>query len=338
MILVDALYINDGGGKILLDCLIKELEKTDKTIFYLIDSRNKSVFNHIKNSNKIIYLEAGIIKRHLFYRKNHLNFTKVFCFGNIPPTTKLDCDVLCYFHNFNFLQIPLEFSLLQKTKHKFKFMFIKYFAKNVSCWFVQSSLVKQKLQSKIDCPHDTIKLLPFYDEFSTNIKSNVTRKLDNYIYVSNGLPHKNHKRLIDAFCRFYDKHNVGKLTLTVDDSFTDLNGIIKIKQEVGYPIVNMIFSDRVSLQKAYLASNFLIFPSVSETFGLGLIEALQNGCNIIGADLPYTYEICLPSLVFDPKSTDSIFEVFEKSIYGITEVSKPKIKNRLTELVNLIVE
>ena len=39
MLLIDAIYINTGGGKILLDYLIEELEKTDKQIFYLLDKR-----------------------------------------------------------------------------------------------------------------------------------------------------------------------------------------------------------------------------------------------------------------------------------------------------------
>jgi hypothetical protein len=39
MILIDALYINNSGGKVLLDYLIEELEKTDKEVFYLLDER-----------------------------------------------------------------------------------------------------------------------------------------------------------------------------------------------------------------------------------------------------------------------------------------------------------
>ena len=35
MILIDALYVNVSGGKILLDLLIEELEKKDLEIFYL---------------------------------------------------------------------------------------------------------------------------------------------------------------------------------------------------------------------------------------------------------------------------------------------------------------
>ena len=54
--------------------------------------------------------------------------------------------------------------------------------------------------------------------------------------------------------------------------------------------------DRLTLQKEYLSSEFLMFPSLTESFGLGLIEAIECGCKVIGADLPYTYEVCEPHL------------------------------------------
>ena len=39
MILVDALYINKGGGKVLLDLLIIKLQKNNIETFYLLDKR-----------------------------------------------------------------------------------------------------------------------------------------------------------------------------------------------------------------------------------------------------------------------------------------------------------
>ena len=53
MLLIDAIYINTGGGKILLDYLIEELEKTDKQIFYLLDKRIEKGKYIIKPSNSI---------------------------------------------------------------------------------------------------------------------------------------------------------------------------------------------------------------------------------------------------------------------------------------------
>ena len=56
MLLIDAIYINTGGGKILLDYLIEELEKTDKQIFYLLDKRIEKEKYVVKSTNVILYL------------------------------------------------------------------------------------------------------------------------------------------------------------------------------------------------------------------------------------------------------------------------------------------
>ena len=337
MILIDAIYINNGGGKVLLDYLINELEKIDYNFTYLLDKRIFGNHPQIKETNKIIYLESSLIKRHFFYKKNRFFFTKVFCFGNVPPTFFINCETICYFHNYNYLKVPNEFSIYEKVKHFLKIKTILHFSKNISIWFVQSSFIKRELQDKIKCHPDKIITLPFYFEFNESSISKIIRNSNNYLYVSSGLPHKNHLRLINAFCVFYDKHKRGKLILTIDDSYFSLLNLIKEKQDEGYPIVNKIFSDRISLQKVYLASNYFIFPSVSESFGLGIIEAIQNGCKIIGADLPYMYEICSPSLVFDPLSEESILNAFEKSINISTNISSAKIKNNINDLIKLIV-
>jgi len=46
-ILIDATYINSGGGKVLLDILVKTLSKYNNYIYYFFDSRN-----NIKTINK----------------------------------------------------------------------------------------------------------------------------------------------------------------------------------------------------------------------------------------------------------------------------------------------
>ena len=63
MLLIDAIYINTGGGKILLDYLIEELEKTDKQIFYLLDKRIEKEKYVVKSTNVILYLKSGFFDR-----------------------------------------------------------------------------------------------------------------------------------------------------------------------------------------------------------------------------------------------------------------------------------
>ena len=46
MILIDAVYINESGGKVLFDYLIEQMERQNLSIFYLIDKRIEN--NHSK--------------------------------------------------------------------------------------------------------------------------------------------------------------------------------------------------------------------------------------------------------------------------------------------------
>jgi glycosyltransferase involved in cell wall biosynthesis len=112
--------------------------------------------------------------------------------------------------------------------------------------------------------------------------------------------------------------------------------LIELKKNMGYPITNIGFVGRTELQKAYLSSEFLIFPSLAESFGLGLIEAIECGCKVIGADLPYTYEVCEPSIIFNPTDDESFFEAFESSMKEDIKISIPKIGNNINELINIL--
>ena len=56
MILLDAVYINNGGGFVLLKYLIDFFEKKSLDVFYLLDSRVENCFNEINiNKKKLIY-------------------------------------------------------------------------------------------------------------------------------------------------------------------------------------------------------------------------------------------------------------------------------------------
>ncbi len=335
MILIDALYINYGGGKILLDCLILQLKESKLDVYFLLDDRIVGKHPEI-NPDRVEYLKGDFIKRQVFYRVNKHRFTKVFCFGNLPPNIRLKATVYTYFHNLIYLNVPKEFPFKEHLKFKLKILILKRLAKNTDYWLVQSDLIKDKLQKKISFKSESIRVMPFYPQFE-ELNSIVTREKNTYLYVSNATPHKNHKRLIDGFCQFYDKNKKGELVLTVNEDYPAVLDLIQNKVVQGYPISNIGFVDRLTLQKAYLSSEFLIFPSLTESFGLGLIEAIECGCKIIGADLPYMYEVCEPSLIFNPLDENSIFNAFENTLNIETiKTSLAKIQNNINQIISLL--
>ena len=90
MILIDAVYINNGGGKVLLDYLMKFLEETNIEVYYLLDDRMSNNCISIKKSNRTKFLKANLFNRYVFYKKHRTNFSTILCFGNIPPSIKIE--------------------------------------------------------------------------------------------------------------------------------------------------------------------------------------------------------------------------------------------------------
>ena len=335
MILLDALYINNGGGKILLDYLILKLNNSNIDVYFLLDDRIIGKHPEVK-PDKVEYLKGSFVKRHSFYSKNKHRFSKVLCFGNLPPNIRLNAEVFTYFHQPMYLDIPKEFSFVDRLKFRFKIIILKHIAKNTDYWLVQSDFINKKIQSKLGFQSNSIKVLPFYPEFSS-LELSIIREKNTYLYVSNATPHKNHQRLIDVFCQFYNKYQFGKLILTVNKDYPEVLELIESKIKKGYPIENIGFVDRLTLQKKYLSSEFLIFPSLTESFGLGLIEAIECGCKVIGADLPYMYEVCEPSLIFNPLDENSIFNGLENALNSETiKPSLARIQNNINQIISLL--
>lgn len=334
MLLLDSLYINNSGGKILLEYLVEQLEKNKIPVFYLFDERCKDDFQNVPKRRKV-YLKANLLNRHRFYRRKGGTFSQVLCFGNLAPTIPLKVPVYTYFHQPLFLKVPESFSLLNKVKFKFKTIVLDSIKSNTNIWLVQSEYIREKLVSKYEVKTNQVKLMPFYPPLQSSEESYHRRK-DGFVYISNGGPHKNHNNLINAFCNYYDKNNNGILHLTINDDFPVLKTIIQTKIDEGYPIVNHGFIERNELVKIYKSNNYLIFPSLAESFGLGLVEALENGCKVIGADLPYTHAVCKPSITFDPLDVSDMERAFIESQSEHVKDTEQLVFNRIDDLINLL--
>ena len=90
------------------------------------------------------------------------------------------------------------------------------------------------------------------------------------------------------------------------------------------------------LEYIYQKSKFVIFPSLSESFGLGLVEAIEFNCIIIGANLPYTFEVCTPSLSFNPYDIESIEESFHKAMNSDYNNTIPKVSNKIKDILKIL--
>lgn len=318
---------------ILLDYLIEILESSPLEICYLLDERIKGKHFKIIN-NTSIYLKPSLLGRHKFYKENRNNFSKVLCFGNLPPSLPLNSVVYTYFHQDLFLKVPKHIPLLQKMIFYSKSLVFRNLQSNTHFWIVQTQRMKDNfLKSMASVDKDSVFVVPFYPPLVSMISD---KQENNFVYVSSGSQHKNHYNLLEGFKIFFDETKKGVLHLTVGDEYKELVNFIAEMKNDGYPVINHGFMTRDSLAKIYSKATFTIYPSLSESLGLGIIEAIENHCNVIGADLSYTYAVCNPSLVFDPLNIESIANVFKTAVEKDIKTTEQLVFNEVDKLVELL--
>lgn len=329
MLLVDSVFINNSGGKVLLNYLVEKIESSHIDVHYLFDHRCSSSFTHIRSDRKT-FVQGDIVTRHKFYKSNRYNFTKAFCFGNIPPTIKLKIPVYTYFHNVSLLAQPSVYSRKEKLLKNFKGLVIKYLSKNTDHFVVQTQEVKNLLDHKLGLSQAKCLVLPFFD-----IKKVYNdEKQDAFVFISNGNTHKNHANLLAAWNELAKKNIFPELHLTVTDNYKGLILQINQMKQQGLKVTNHGYTDPYEL---YKRSKYLIYPSLCESFGLGLVEAVESGCDVIASDLPFVYEVVNPTATFDPLSSASIAYAVENVLKG-TNIKKTEltVKNGIQELLDLI--
>ncbi|OGK35874.1 hypothetical protein A3F59_03135 [Candidatus Roizmanbacteria bacterium RIFCSPHIGHO2_12_FULL_38_13] len=158
------------------------------------------------------------------------------------------------------------------------------------------------------------KLLPIYEgvsyrlmQSSENLELRHKFKKPFFLYVGNFYPHKNVDKLIEAFIKL-DQNNIDLILVGPDNYFAD-----KMQSDVEQSGIESIhfyhtgnMKDLVFFYKKAMA---LVNPSLSEGFGLPLVEAAYFDTPIIASDLPVFHELLGDSyLTFDPKNVDDITE------------------------------
>jgi glycosyltransferase involved in cell wall biosynthesis len=144
---------------------------------------------------------------------------------------------------------------------------------------------------------------------NTSIADKFKKKF--FLYVGNFYPHKNVERLLIAFSQI--KEDVQLVLVGPDDYF--FSKMKSVTKELGieekvvlYP--NAPDEDLIYLYKHGLA---MVHPSLSEGFGLPVIEAQYFGMPVIASEIPVFREILGNDYVaFDPKNATDIKEKIEQ--------------------------
>ena len=333
--IINAVSLYNGGGLTYIYFLKSYLDQKENIL--LLDYRIKSKLQFSKS--KVFLIKRGVfrnlkiffirffyhINNFLKFGKNINTFVEVYING-IPPLIRFpNSEVYIFCQNRLIFQkfIKLKYLNLSFFKpfliiaiNKLLFnLFIRPTDKIIVQTLSMKNLIKTSLKNKIFLQKD---IWGDYDSKALKRiikenKKNNNKKQDYFLnelkknnliffYPACYFQHKNHENLIKAFNLLSDGNlKSHKLLLTFNENELNPNILSKNK--------NIIFIGHLNyfeILNIYKFVDYLIFPSLSESYGLPLLEAKSNNVKIIASNLPYVFDVCNPFIVFEPLIPEDI--------------------------------
>lgn len=324
--LVNGTALASRGGLTVLKNFLKEmnenqdnLDKYNVKIYVVVslealksfENKNIKIFYHPKPKknmiNKWFYENYTLIKL--------IDELKIHAYLSLQNVAlrKIPINQYCLIHQ------PIPFSKLKFRELELR-NYIKYKIimeliyrinlKNINTIFVQTAWMKDAIRSKYRYKGPIEIISPSVESIKSNkgeLPAHLKEKLNNnttkLLYVTNNEKYKNNSRLIEAV-RTYNLTNSNKVNLyiTTDGKSVDcINYIGKVSYE--------------SIYSLYSSVDALIFPSLTETLGLPLLEAQEANLDILAASEPYAFESCPPDTIFfDPRSVESMVQSINKYV------------------------
>lgn len=337
-ILIDSLYVNSGGGLSILRYIVRSAAEIGIDFVLIRDNRCPKLDGEEKARN-VVVMAPSMKVRHQYYKAHKDEFRTVFCFGNIPPSIKMPCNVHTYFHNLSVLYPPRTYSCKRKFLFFLKRTLINFLTKNTDSWVVQTSNTENLLRKSFGERGKTFHQLPVYTIPKTFLNINCSDRKE-YLFIGDYTYSKGHDILLEAWKKLHKMGHDYVLNLTINRRPATEAFYMKMEDAIadGVSIVNHGVIPFEKVVELYGRSKAVIYPSQLESLGLGIVEGLHAGCDIIASDLPFTHSICKPSEVFDALNPDSIVEAVLRYEKGQSEKSVLTIHDCITELVKLISE
>ena len=312
---IHAANVHQGGGRFLLSALMKVLH--DKAEFVLVlDERMPTLIDMVHNV-QIKRVKPSVVSRFNAERWLALNVGRediVLCFGNLPPLFKLRGHTVVFVQNRYLVDdVKLNgFPIRVRIRLAMERLWLSKTTSNVNEFVVQTQSMKELLDMKTR-GRVPVRVLPFVADsygYTRKVSQHKVLKENNYdfVYVATGEPHKNHRRLIEAWCLLAEEGLFPSLCLTLDEArFGVLCREIKVmQQQYGLKVKNVGELSHQAVLSLYGCTGAVVFPSTFESFGLPLIEARQAGLPVLAAELGFVRDVLDPEQTFEPESSISI--------------------------------
>lgn len=316
-IIIHAVSIHAGGGKVLLDQILKE--KTLGEIAAIICDSRYPLPPEVNDSIVIYRAKPTLISRWKAewllksYTDTHQGLA-VLCFSNLPPAFKLKAKVFLYLQNALLLpKIPLYVDSLRSfLRTIYEKIWLQVFWKNLDEIWVQTNWMKDALVDE----KTPVLINPIEPIFPP--AQELEKKYD-FITVTGSSPHKRLDKLLSAWELMPDPAP----SLLIITDWINKKNKKKLKRLKNKNITVKTVLSREEIFHFYNLSRTLILTSKIESYCLPIYEALNFNLKIIAPDELYVKEACTPDLIINPdnyQETQRSIEFFNNRLKNKKEV------------------
>lgn len=317
VVAIDAVGIDGGGGREVAYDAVAAVERHPRireAWLFVSDAELATACGHFRSVNVVDLGRRGLLWRYWWWNR-----------GAIAAAAGRKCDSVLHLANVAvgggrgvrrsvLVHQPNIFSrperggvgVAQKLRYALLRRLIIRSVRSVDRVFVQTSVVARQLEelAKGDiaielAPPSAPSSLPAVPRDVAN------RGQASFLYIGSAASHKNVGLLLEAAPLLRARNPEARVTLTIDPPDTAM--------PPGVECVGPL--SRQEVAEALSHATALVMPSLSETVGLPMLEAMALDVPVIAADRPYAHAICGDAATyFDPLSPEALADVCDRLV------------------------
>lgn len=319
-VLINAMTIKEGGGAVVFIKTLNEMIHQDqRTKYYVV--LDETLHTQVNITENVTVLMFPWIKKspfHLlwwneFFLPRLIKKLKIDCFYsqiNTLPLRKLECKTYLsvihagYFsEDFIRLNAKYNSSFRQKIAWLVRKNWVYYSIKNANWVTVPTKALSDAISDKLKISDNMIStILPGVglaqgEAFPKSCHEKSTWRIG---YITKYGVQKNFEVLFAAAAKLKAQQIDFKLILTLNENhppFSYVNTLIQ-QYDIADKIENHGESSESVLRDLYLTLDIFVFPSLCESIGFTLLEAMYYGIPIIAAEIPSNCELLGPEGIY----------------------------------------
>ncbi len=317
-LIIHAPFMYAGGGKSLLIGLLRGLRDHREHFSQVMVVRDRRFqVDYVCEAEATVLATVDPTLRSWLRAERLLAATArendvVLCLANVPPLFRIKGFVVTYVQNTYVAGTDPGVAVSWPRRFPIWFQrgWFRLTLDHSHLFFVQTPSMRDRLLARTSIRRERIALGPFFDPpaVSGDVSSEQPSPRWDFGYPALPWPHKNHRRLLEAFILLAEQGLTPSLVLTVPEAMDArlARDIEEVKRDRGVQVTNLGALPHEGIVEFYRSIGALIFPSLSESFALPLLEAGALNVPIVAAERDYVRDVAVPRETFDPESPRSI--------------------------------